>query len=389
MRVELASTITYGAFATILAFIPLVLRRLGASAELLALYSASAYLGNVLAGPGLFLARQKRPMRMAVTCWSLGRAMFLGAAFITGDIGLLLLMAIFWLCEGLPAPIYSGIVQKVYPVEDRGKVMAAVRVGMSLSLLVLAPVAGWALDKTGYRVLFPLAALLGVLSIVILSRLRFNEGELQIRQTPTLRHFATILAGDRRFSLYLAAIVFFGLSLLMPVAIVTLVQVDRLHISYTDMGWLNLALSLARLVSYFYWGRFIDRWGAVRCLQVACLINVIVVLPYIWVTHGWMLFPTFVASGLVGSAVDLGFINAAIRLASASRIQEYAALQSMVIGARGILGPFIGVGLLGLGVSGSAIFAVAAGMTVLAALLFRKIELPAGNCAGAAAEKPT
>jgi MFS family permease len=376
MRVELTAAIAYGAFATVLAFIPLVLRRLGAPAELLALYTASAYLGNVLAGPGLFLARQRRPLRMAVICWSLARATLLGTAFVTGDIGLLILAAFFWLGEGLPGPIYSGVIQQIYPVEVRGKVMAVVRVGMSVSLLILAPVAGWMLDWTGHRVLFPLAALIGILAAVTLLRLRFDEGALRLRQARTLRRFGGILTHDRRFALYLAAIVLFGLSGLMPSAIIPLVQVDRLHISYTELGWLNLALSLARLLSYFYWGRWIDRWGAVRCMQIAFVINVVGVLPYIWVTRGWMLLPSFIASGLVGSAIDLGFINAAMELAKPQRIQEYAALQSTVIGLRGMIGPFIGVGLLRLGLGTSAIFAMSGGLTLLAALILSRIKPP-------------
>jgi MFS family permease len=388
MRVDLTAAVAYGAFATILAFIPVVLRRLGASAEILAVYSASTYLGTVLAGPGLALARQGRPLRMTVVCLALARAMFLGAAFVTGDIGLLILAALFWLGEGLPTPTYSGIIQKIYPVEARGKIMALVRVGMSVTLLALAPVAGWVLDGAGYQVLFPVAGLIGIGSALIFGRLRFNEGELRLSHRPTFRNLSGILAQDRRFSLYLTAVVLFGLSLLVPVAIIPLVQVDRLRLSYTELGWLNLALSFARLLSYFYWGRLIDRWGAVRCLQIACLINVISVLPYIWVTKWWMLLPTFVASGLVGSAVDLAFINAAIQLARAGRIQEYAALQSTVIGARGIIGPFIGVGLLRLGVSGSVIFAVASGLTLLAAFVLRKVELPPEEDAGVAVVTP-
>jgi MFS family permease len=376
MRVELAATVVYGAFATILAFVPIVLRRLGAPAEILALYTASTYLGTVLAGPGLFLARQRHPLRMVVICLALGRASFLGAAIVTGDIGLLILAAIFWLGEGLPTPTYSGIVQKIYPIETRGTIMAVVRVGMSVALLALAPVAGWILDGPGYRVLFPVAGAIGVASALIFARLRFDERDLRLSQRPTLRSLGGILVYDRRFSLYLAAVVLFGLSSLMPSAVIPLVQVDRLQITYTELGWLNLALSLARLLSYFYWGRFLDRWGAVRCLQIACLINVIVVLPYIWVTRGWMLLPSFVASGLLYSAVDLALINAAIQLARGGRIQEYAALQATVIGARGIIGPFVGVALLRIGTGSSAVFAVAAGMAVLAALVLWKVGAP-------------
>ena len=376
MRVDLGTAVLYGAFVTILAFVPQVLRRLGASADELALYHASSYLGNILAGPGLLLARQGNPLRLAVASWSLARAAFLGAALVSGHVGMLILAAIFWLGEGLPGPIYSGIVQRIYPVANRGKVMAIVRVGMSVSLLALTPLAGWALDRVGYRVLFPFAASIGVVSAILFLRIRLAEGEIRLRSRPTLGRLGGILAADRRFILYLTGVVLFGLSSLMPSAIIPLVQVDRLRLSYTELGWLNMTFSFARLLSYFYWGRLIDRWGPVRCLQIAFVLNIVVVLPYAWVTAGWMLLPSFVASGLVNAAIDLGFITAAIQLADPKQIQEYAALQSTVIGVRGMIGPFIGVGLLGLGVMDSTIFFVAGGLAVAAALVLTRLKLP-------------
>jgi len=379
MRVELTATIVYGAFATILAFIPIVLRRLGATAEILALYTSLTYIGTVLAGPGLYLARHRHPLRMVVGCLALGRAAFLGVALVTGDLALLILVALFWLCEGLPTPTYSAIVQKIYPLEARGSIMALVRVGMSVTLLVLAPVAGWVLDGPGHQVLFPVDGALGVAAALIFGRLRLDEGALRLAQRPSVRDFGSILRGDRRFSLYLVAVVLFGLSSLMPSAIIPIVQVDRMHITYTELGWLNLALSLVRLPAYFYFGRYVDRWGAVRCLQLACLINIVVVLPYIWVTQAWMLLPTFVASGLVGAAVDLALINAAIQLAHGGRFQEYAALQATVIGARGMLAPFVGVALFRLGIGAAAVFAAAGAMALLAALLLLRVRIPSRN----------
>lgn len=376
MRVELTATVIYGAFTTILAFIPIVLRHLGATAEILALYTSLTYIGTVMAGPGLYLARQHRPLLMLVIVQSLGRAMFLGAAFVTGDIGLLILVTLFWLFEGLPSPTYSGIVEKIYPIESRGSIMAIVRIGMSVSLLALAPVAGWLLDGPGYQALFPVAGALGITAALIFGRLRFNEGELRLSQRPSARSFGSILNRDRRYALYLGAVVLFGLSALMPSALIPLVQVDRLHISYTELGWLNLSLSLVRLPAYFFFGRFLDRRGPVWCLQVACLLNIVTVVPYIWVTQSWMLLPTFVASGLVAPAIDLGLINAAIHLAGEGRIQEYAALQSTVIGVRGMIAPFIGVALLRAGVGASAIFALAGAAALVAAVLLIKVKAP-------------
>jgi MFS family permease len=237
-------------------------------------------------------------------------------------------------------------------------------------------VAGRILDGPGYRVLFPLAGILGIVAALVFGRLRFDQSELRLNRTPSPRNFGSILKHDRRYAFYLAAVVFWGLSALVPSAVIPFVQVDRLHISYTELGWLNLALSLIRLPAYYYFGRAVDRIGPVRCLQYACLINLIVVLPYIWVTQAWMLIPTFVASGIVGAAVDLALINAAIQLAREGQIQEYSALQSMIIGVRGMIAPFIGVAMLRAGAAPAAVFAVAGVCAVLAALLLVKVKLP-------------
>jgi len=302
--------------------------------------------------------------------------MFIGAALVTGDIGLLILAGVFWLCEGLPTPTYSGIVQKIYPIESRGTLMSVVRVGMSVTLLVLAPVAGRILDGPGYRVLFPVAGVLGIVAALIFGRLKFDQSELRLSKTPSPRNFGSILKHDTRYSFYLGAVVFWGLAALVPSAVIPFVQVDRLHISYTELGWLNLALSLVRLPAYYYFGRAVDRIGPVRCLQYACLLNLVVVLPYIWVTQAWMLIPTFVASGIVGAAVDLALINAAIQLARDGKIQEYSALQSMIIGVRGMIAPFIGVAMLRVGASPALVFVAAGACSVIAALLLVKVKLP-------------
>ena len=374
MRMELAATVAYGTFATVLAFLPVVLRRLGASVDRLALYNASTYLGSILAGVGLYLTRPGYAKRTVVICWLLARGAFLLVAFTTNDIGLLALAAIFWLMDGLPSPAYSAIIQSVYPIEHRGKVLALVRLGVALPMLALTLIVGWTLDRLGYRVLFPVAGVFGVLGALLFSRLRVNEAQVLPRQARASGSVRGILGNDRRFALYLFSLLLFGLGSLVPSALVPLIQVDRLHLSYGELGWLNLILSLVRLPGYFYWGRRIDRWGGVQSLQIMFVINAVYLFPYIWASRGWMLVPSFIATGLVSAGVDLAFISVVIQLAGPTRVSEYAALQATLIGLRGMLGPFIGVGLLRLGLSESAIFAIAIALTLLAALNLNRVK---------------
>jgi MFS family permease len=214
-----------------------------------------------------------------------------------------------------------------------------------------------------------------MLGALVFYRMRVDEQGLQLRRTQNFAGLWQILGHDHRFAIYLLGLTLFGLSSLIPSAIIPLIQVDRLHLSYSQLGWLTLVTNVTRMVSYVVWGRQIDRLGGVRCVQLVCLINLIVLLPYIWATGSWALLPSFFAAGVVLSGVDLGFINGLIQLADPARIPEYTALQATTIGLRGIVGPFIGAGLLRIGLSEGLIFALSAGLAVLAALTLRGAQV--------------
>jgi MFS family permease len=374
MRTELVATVAFAALGTVLAFVPVVLRQQGAPAESLALYNATAYLGNVLSPLGLLLIRPGYARRLVLIYWLIGRAAFLPIALVTGYPAILGLVAIFWLCDGLSVPVYFAILQSVYPVGERGRVMALVRLGLALPMLILTPLVGLALDQVGYRVVFPLCGLIGILGALVFYRMRVNEAALHFRQSRQFRGLWNILARDRRFAIYLVSLTLFGLSSLIPSALLPLVQVDRLHLSYTELGWLTLATSITRLISYVVWGRTIDRLGGARCVQLVSLINILVIVPYIWATGAWTLLPSFIAAGIVYAGVDLGFINALMQLADPNRVSEYTALQATTIGLRGIIGPFLGVALLRLGLGSTAIFVLSAGMALLAAVVLHAVK---------------
>jgi MFS family permease len=222
-----------------------------------------------------------------------------------------------------------------------------------------------------------------MLGALIFSRLRVDETALQVRVSGASSGLHRLITQDRRFALYLLSVLLFGLGSLIPIALVPIVQVDRLRLSYTAIGWLNLSLAVSRTISYVFWGRISDRWGGVRCMQAAFAINILALAPYALATTqgieqagGWILLPSFIASGIASSAIDLGFITAIIQLAPFGRVSEYAAAQAALIGARGVVGPFIGVGLMDLGMSQTAIFVLGTLLSLMATLVLLRVRVP-------------
>lgn len=359
LRIEMVAALAFGLFyAGAIAFLPVVLRRLGASPELLALYVAQTYLGSVFASFSVMLMRGRRPKTFAVTCWVLARSLFLPAALIAQAGWLLVLTAIFWLLEAFPGPAYSRIMQQIYPNPYRGRALGVVRVAMLLAMLTATPLAGWALDRFGHQAILPIAGLFGVASTLIFARVRVADEVFTQPSGRTLGGIWGILRTDRRFARYMLGFTLYGLGFLVGYPFFAIVQVDRLQLSYTVIGYLGLVQSLCWLVGNIFWGRLVDRRGGLWVVRANVGLAVVIPFCYIWATNEWMLLPAFIVHGVISAGIDLGIISSAIDLADPDRVAEYSALQATIIGIRGMIGPFLGAALVGAGLPQSMVFVI-------------------------------
>ena len=105
MHIELSMSLAYGVFyAAIIPFIHVVLRRLGATVDMLALYTALLFVGSVFTSFSIVLMRRRRTINLIFFCWLLGRSLFLLAAFVTGAVPLMAISILFSLLESFVIP---------------------------------------------------------------------------------------------------------------------------------------------------------------------------------------------------------------------------------------------------------------------------------------------
>lgn len=346
MRIEIVAAMLFGPFVAGLGFLPVVLRRLGASPEWIAFYLAQNFIGFLLTSVSvLVMPRREGLLRFGMTFWVISRGSFVLIAFINGAQALGWLTLFFWIAESFPVPVYTRLMQIVYPARSRGRVLALIRVGMSTTSLLATPLAGWLLDTAGYQVLYPVVGGLAALSALVFSRLQFADADVPESAPANPSEFGRILREDRRFVIYLAGLILFGVGLLSGAALYPLVQVDQLGLSYSEIGWLGLVQSVFFLAGYPLWGRLIDRRGGVWVTRLVFLIAAVIPTSYMLATSGWMLVPAFAALGLVNAGLDIGALNTVMQLTTPERLGQYAALQTTVLGLRGLAAPFIGVWL--------------------------------------------
>ena len=373
---ELWGSVAFGVFwAAALQFVPVVLRHMGAGPELIAFYTAQTYLGAILTSLSIVMMRGRRTKSFAVWCWMIGRSTFFVFAIINQAYWLMVVTAIFWLLEQFPSPAYTRIIQGIYPVEVRGKAMSLVRLGMTAAILLVTPLAGWTLDHWGHRVLFPVAAVFGILATWMFNRLDVEEGVLPPRQTRSIGSLWGVVLSNRNFGIHLIGLTLFGFGSLIGIAFYPIVQVDRLHLSYTDLGLLSTVQSLTWLLGFVFWGRVVDKRGGIWVMRVNFAIGTLVPFAYIFASNGWMLLPAFIAQGIISAGLDLGFVNTCIQLAESDKVVEYAAIQATVGGLRGIIAPFLGVFLVGLGVTEAWIFASGTLLVVIALIVVLQINV--------------
>ncbi|MEX1018439.1 MAG: hypothetical protein WDZ49_02205, partial [Litorilinea sp.] len=111
-------------------------------------------------------------------------------------------------------------------------------------------------------------------------------------------------------------------------------------------------------------------------MRVNLLIGALVPVSYIFATDGWMLLPAFIAQGVISAGVDLGLINTCIQVAEPENVVEYAAIQATVVGVRGMIAPFVGAGLIALGVGETAIFAAGTLLIIGSWVILGRVEIP-------------
>ncbi|GAB4113940.1 MAG: hypothetical protein Fur005_04930 [Roseiflexaceae bacterium] len=374
-RLELIAALAYGVFfAGTLGFLPVILRRLGADTNQLALYVTLTYAGSLLAPVSVALTRGKKPIDVAVVCWSLGRGVFALGLFVTQSWALLVIAGIFWILESIPVPAYSQIMQRIYPPAFRGRAMSGVRIGMTLAVLLITPIFGLLLDSIGHQWLLITAALFGVISSAIFAPVRPIYAAATSPRPVSIGSVLGLLKEDRRFAFYLLVMTIYGFGGVMALPLFPIVQVSRLQLSYTQIGTLGLLQSLFWLVGFLFWGRLLDKHGAVWVLRVAMMLAAIVPFTYMWATNIWMLLPAFIAQGLLQGAFELGATNTAIELANEGRVMEYSALQTAVIGLRGMIAPFIAASLVNSGVLDVYVFGLCVILILIGVLLMGRVK---------------
>lgn len=297
-QIDVFSGICAGAYAAVVvAFLPVVVRRMGGSSLDVALVVAAPFVGHLLSPVFAYFFAARRPVPVVAGTATLSRVVFLvGVLVATTPLVLSLFNLVSWIIAIANIATYTTLMAGIYPDRERAQAMAKVRVGASIAGIATASLAGLLIDGVPAAAVFAGAALIGIPGGVAFGRIRYDGPTEPIVRRPA-RVIARGVWADARFRMLLLSFTVFGFGNLMNAAIYPLLLVDQFNASNGFVGLLAALQSGAMVVAYLVWGRFIDRGSSLRLTVVNTALVLLVPIGYLLAPAVWALIPVAILSG--------------------------------------------------------------------------------------------
>jgi MFS family permease len=373
---DFASAIFYGVYlSAINTFVPVIARRLGASALLLAFITAAPAVGNIIAVLASHYLQNRRKMPFMVAAWTIGRGLFVLMPFIVAPAPFVLIVVVHWLIVSLSVTGYVEVMRAIYPAAIRGRAMAYVRVGFTACATIMTPLFGQLLDVWSYQALFPIAAICGVLSGLSFGQVTYEESVAE-KRTDLLEPWR-IFWRDARYRDYSIAFMLCGFGYLLIAPLIPILLVDELQLNYSQVGLLGMINSIFWMAFYVVWGRSVDRRGGLWTVKINLFLTAFIALAFGLAYDIWFVAVAYIITGVTVAGTDLGWMNAIIQFARKEEIGYYTALHAFFIGVRGIVAPLLGTVLMTIPFIGlRGVFLISAALVLLGWWLMRRVQLP-------------
>ncbi|HEY3314706.1 MAG TPA: MFS transporter [Bacillota bacterium] len=353
LAIDAISGSLYGIHAgALLPFIAVAGIRLGASNATVGVITAAPYIGYLTSIFWGQVSQSRAKLPWVVWPTIIGRLALIMVAFTRDPWVYAVIVLLYNFLIAIPGPAMTGLMEKIYPANYRGRLLAAVRVAIGVTFSVFSFLAGRALDAFGHRLLFPVAALVGVGSISLFSRVSEPpEEEGKPARTrpaaarPGLREQLAAIKSDRRFLTHLCGFMLFGAGNLLVAPLYPIFQVRELHLSYSQVAILSVTWSVAWLAAFRGWGQVADRLRPTVPLIAGVVGYALAALIY---SRADSLGPLILAHILIGQSdagLEIGWLSEVMLLAQ-KRTSVYFGLHYTLMGLRGATIPFLSTALL-------------------------------------------
>lgn len=328
-----------------------------ARAEMVA---SKAQMGWIAAAPALgylfstLWARQmegRAKMPFVFWTWLIARGMFVFTPLLATQSRFVLLVCLTPIIFSVSTPAYVSIMKDIYPNAQRGRLMAVVRMVLSIFMLFTALIAGRLMDHgLDWRITFSFGGVLGIMTAITFSRITVPNILTQTQEINTTSAFLkdtwSILKRNRGFRWFLASVFVSGFGNIISATLIPIHQVDHFHVTNTQVANIQNIGSLATVIGFGFWGLFLDRYGSLAGVLLAVAFNLFVPFTYAFAESiPWLYFAS-AAMGVAVSGIELSYVTTILMFAEEGKAAQYQALHSSFFGIRGTIAPQCAIPLL-------------------------------------------
>jgi len=346
-RIDAFSGVMAGVYlGVIVAFLPVVIRRMGGSAADVALVVAGPFVGHLFSPVFGYLLARFRPVRITAITATLSRSIFLlGVLIAATPLALAFVSVTMWVIAVANMASYATLMQGIYPDSERASAMGKVRIGASIASIASATLAGLFIDSVPATIVFAVATLISLPGAIVFGRIRHDPPAL-----PPVRHHPSRIARDvwrdHRYRRLLISFMIFGFGNLMNAALYPILLVDHFDAPNSFVGFMTALQAGSAVIAYFVWGRFIDRGSSLRMTVINTALVLLMPLGYLLAPSTTFLLPVAIVAGITNAGGDITYFTNIVQLAPRERVGDYAVAQSSLMGVRGTIAPFAASALL-------------------------------------------
>ncbi|MFH1024315.1 MAG: MFS transporter, partial [Planctomycetota bacterium] len=265
------------------------------------------------------------------------------------------LCCVVFMADPVILPAWNSVMQANYDPDWRGRLIGRVALWTRGLIAVAALGTGALLDWNAglYRVIFPVAGVLGFLSTLAMTRVRVRRrpeddgaGARPRSLGAVLGEFRRILRENPSFAAYERNFFLYGIAFMVVLPANVFLFVDVLKMSYSQASVAKLVVfQIAFALAAPAAGVLFDRWKTVRSAAISFTVLSLYPLALLAAWHFRSLalvYLAFVFFGVAMSAVAQNWSLGAMHFSGRQDASLFMGLHVTAVGVRGLFGPLIG-----------------------------------------------
>jgi len=274
------------------------------------------------------------------------------------------LFFIYYFGNTIIYPLTNQFLKNQYAHEKFGKLFGYATSVNKIVMLVATFFYGLMLDKNpnAYTYVFPFIAVLGIISVYLLSKINYQSTITELKQLPfmtsikkSINNMFLLLKGNKPYFHFEMGFMFYGFSFMITVTVITIFLERALHLNYSSVAFYKNAYNILAIILLPYTGKLLGkidpRIFAVITFSSLTLFILFIMLTEYFPAHSLilgievypMLFIAYVFYGVFAATMALLWFIGSAYFCKPDEAGDYQSVHLSLTAVRAMFAPLLGV----------------------------------------------